>query len=128
MKLAYYFIHYEKFERAKIELQAIIDYKQKTFLKKFQKSSKQLSREIWFEKPITARNNLDFYSEKAPTAEELLYQDLPWIAAVLGDAFEHNDKISRKLFIKTEAIPMEISVPDSRISLKTKKCWSAYSN
>ena len=119
MKLAYYFIHYEKFERAKIELQAIIDYKQK-HSQKISEELQQLSREIWFEKPITARNNLDFYSEKASTAEELLYQDLPWIAAVLGDAFEHNDKISRKLFIKTEAIPMEISVPDSRISLKTK--------
>lgn len=119
IKLAYYFIHHEKFERAKIELQAIIDYKQK-HSQKISEEIQQLSREIWFEKTITTHSNLDFYSENAPIAESLLYQNLPWIAAVLGDTFEHNNKISRKLFIKTDSIPMEISVPDSRISLKTK--------
>lgn len=121
MKLVYYFIYHEDFERAKIELQEIIAHKQAQ-AQKISEELLQLSVEPWFETTKLIKHNRDFYIETSVHAGALLYQDLPWIHGVLGDTFDHNDKKKRKLFIKTESIPMEVSVPENHISgLLTKR-------
>ena len=119
MKLVYYFIYIEDFERAKTELQEIIDYKE-TNSQRISEEIKSLTSESWFSKIIKLKDNHKFYEEKALLAEQFLYQDLPWIDGVLGDTYEHNDKISRKIFISTSTIPVEISIPENKIRLSDK--------
>lgn len=132
IKLVYYFIYHEEFERAKVELQEIIDYKKENS-QKISEEIEQFCSEPWFTQVILVENNKDIYLKKSIFAEQLLYQDLPWIPAMLGNTFEHNEKVSRKLFIKIESTPSlwspdiksfpptEILVPDNRINLPNKK-------
>ncbi len=120
MKLVYYFIYQEEFDRAKTELQQIIDYKQ-AHSQRITDEIQQFSLEPWFQQANYLDSNTDFYLQFVPLAEQLLYQDLPWVSAVLGDTFEHNSKLNRKLFIQTGNIPTEISVPENCISLANKK-------
>ncbi|NBI43843.1 hypothetical protein GVX76_10260 [[Haemophilus] felis] len=120
MKLVYYFIHQEEFDRAKTELQQIIDYKQ-AHSQRITDEIQQFRLEPWFQQASCLNANTDFYLQFIPLAEQLLYQDLPWIYAVLGGTFEHNSKLNRKLFIQTGHIPTEISVPENRINLANKK-------
>lgn len=121
-KLANYLISKGNFEAAKCEINEIIDYK-KVYAQKIPEEILSLTQTQWYLATECAENNQIYYKKLANNAEGLLYSDLPWIDAYLGDVFENNDKKMRKMFIKFNEIPTEISLPESRLSLKSTKSW-----
>lgn len=119
-KLANYFIASGDFESAKCEIKEIIDYKEK-HSQKIPEEILSLARSQWYLSAKYAENNQTCYKKLSNSAEGLLYSDLPWINAYLGDIFENNDKKIRKVFIKLDDIPTEISLPENRFSLTSSK-------
>ena len=63
-----------------------------------------------------------FYARYAPQADELLFSELPWIDACVGDLFiieGQEGKPRRNLYLKTASIPAEVSIPESKMRLRT---------
>lgn len=120
LKLANYFVTSGDFDAAKCEIKAIVDYKE-VHAQKVSEDILSLTQTQWYLATESAESNQAYYKKLANNAEGLLYSDLPWINAYLGDIFENNDKKMRKVFIKFDDIPTEISLPESRFSLKSHK-------
>lgn len=120
MKLVYYFIYIEDFDKAKTELREIIEYN-KSHSQRVSSELQNFQTEVWYLEAKYLQNNRIFYERNAVIAEQLLYQDLPWISVMLGDVFEHNGRLIRKLFVNTSSIPVEISILDEKIKLSHKK-------
>lgn len=78
----------------------------------------QLLSQDWFQTTKVLPSNTDFYSARAPHAEELLLADLPWNDAVMGETFAilRNDgktaQTRRKIYLKATPFPREISYPE----------------
>lgn len=124
IKLAKLFIAQKEYEKAKCELDEIINYKNSKG-EKIPEAVKNLILESWYNDTQSTDSNKNIYVQNASIAESLLHQDLPWIKAVLGDVFENNGKKSRKLFLNLDKIPLEIAVPDNKITLANKKVNAA---
>ncbi|MDD0824767.1 hypothetical protein PTQ27_09890 [Mannheimia sp. AT1] len=124
IKLAKLFIAQKEYKKAKCELDEIIHYKNSKD-EKIPKAVENLMLEPWYNDTQATDSNKNIYIQNAPTAENLLHQNLPWVKAVLGDVFENNGKKNRKLFLSLDKIPLEISVPDNKITLANKKVNTA---
>ncbi|MFU2089234.1 DUF7017 domain-containing protein [Avibacterium avium] len=124
IKLSKLFIAKKEYEKAKCELNEIIIYKNNKG-EKIPEAVENLISEPWYNDTQAADSNKNIYVQNASVAESLIYQDLPWVKAVLGDVFENNGKKSRKLFLNLDKIPLEISVPDNKIILANKKVGTA---
>jgi hypothetical protein len=122
IKLAEMLIQRNELEAAKHELEQIIQYKTQNG----QKIPAQLSQFLnasWYSTTEACHSNKELYLQYAPAAEELLYQDLPWIRGALGDTFKIKDRpnqLKRKLYIETDNIPKEITIPNSKLILNNE--------
>jgi tetratricopeptide (TPR) repeat protein len=81
----------------------------------------------WFSGTAAAASNSDFYKSKLPAAEALLFGSLPWVDACIGEKFtvlgkDGKPKQKRKIFLETSSIPVEASIPESRLG---RRKWSA---
>jgi hypothetical protein len=120
IKLAEMLIQRNKLEAAKYELEAIIQYKTQNG----QKISEQLAQfqnASWYSTTTASHSNQELYLQHAPSAEELLYHDLPWINGILGETFSLKNKpnqLKRKLYVETDAIPKEITIPNTKLTFK----------
>ncbi len=118
IKLAEILIQRNELEAAKHELESIIQYK----TQHSQKISEQLAQfqnASWYSTTKASHSNQELYLQHAPCAEELLYHDLPWINAILGETFSLKGKpnhLKRKLYVETDTIPKEITVPDTKVT------------
>ncbi len=77
----------------------------------------------WFAETPAASSNRDFYKCRIPAAETLLFSDLPWINANVGEKFTVLDqngksKQKRKIFLETPTLPREESIPESKLGGK----------
>ncbi|MFU2048540.1 tetratricopeptide repeat protein [Avibacterium gallinarum] len=124
IKLTKLFIAQKEYEKAKCELDEIINYKNSKG-EKIPDEVGNLISEPWYNDTKATDSNQNIYAQNAPIAESLLYQDLPWIKAVLGDVFENNGRKSRKLFLSLDKVPLEIAIPDNKITLANKKVNTA---
>lgn len=121
LKLVHYFLYHEQFNEARTEIDEIIEYKH-SHNQKLTIELQQYQVESWYLSAEKLKNNCSFYQLKETIADELLYKDLPLIEGILGDTYEHNEKVSRKIYIEsTNGISQEISLPERRIKLKNKK-------
>lgn len=80
-----------------------------------------------FPTPRQPRRNRDFYKSRLPAAEALLFGDLPWVDACVGEKFTVLDKKGkpkqkRKIFLETSSIPVEASISESKLG---RRQWSA---
>ena len=124
IKLAKLFIAQKEYKKAKCELDEIINYKNSKG-EKIPETVENLMSEFWYNDTQATDSNKNIYVQNASIAENLLYQDLPWIKAVLGDVFENNGQKKRKLFLSLDKIPLEIAVPDNKITLADKNVNAA---
>lgn len=108
---------------AKLEVDQLVNYRSENN-QKIPESAEILMRSTWYQGAISSKSNYQLYLDKAPYAEELLYIDLPWMNAVLGDTFfieGKKDKARRKLYVQSSPLPMEVTVSASKLTFDAGK-------
>jgi hypothetical protein len=119
IKLAEELIKKNEYAEAKYELQSIVEFKTKNGQKIPEKLA-GFQNTPWYLTTDAKTSNKQLYLQYSSIAEELLYHDLPWVKGSLGDSFSLKDNPKnkkRKLYIETKDSPLEISIPNSKISL-----------
>ena len=128
-KLASLLIQKELFGEAKYEVDQVIQFKQQSG-QNITEPFSSLVQQAWYLSAISTTSNTGLYSIHQEAAESLLYSQLPWVKASLGEVYtilgkEHKPK--QKLFIAltSRSIPIEISVPAQKFSFKQLPIGSA---
>lgn len=103
---------------AKHEVEAIVRAKEQEGYK-IPDAVTSIAAQDWFAGVQAKASNRDYYRLHAKTAEALLFNDLPWIDACLGETFVvpgRENKPKRKVFLKTGSIPSEVSIAESKVA------------
>lgn len=122
VKLSQYFIEKQQYNLAKTELNEVIKYKELQS-QVIPTNVLELINSTWFIETSAEKDNKELYKKLSRRSEEILYQNLPWINANIGDVYKSpNEKISRKIFITegVNKIPLEITIPENKINLSKK--------
>lgn len=88
----------------------------------------EIASQPWFAQTPAASSNRGFYMSKLPSAEALLFGSLPWIDACVGEKYAvpgKEDKPKRTIFIKSSSIPVEASIPESKLGRRKMAPGSA---
>lgn len=76
----------------------------------------------WFSQTTLIDPNRELYTRHAASAEDILFSNLPWTEACVGEKFvierEEGKKVRRKLFVAGSPFVTEFSVSEARWSLK----------
>lgn len=80
----------------------------------------EIASQPWFAGTSAAASNRDFYKFRAPVAEALVFGDLQWFKANVGERFSVSDKEGklkkrRMIFLETSPVPTEAIVPESKL-------------
>jgi tetratricopeptide (TPR) repeat protein len=105
---------------AKREIETVVRSKENEGYKIPEEAAAIVSQ-AWFAETQTAASNRNFYQAHVPTAEALLFSELPWIEANVGEKYTvpgKEDKPKRKILLKTSSVPLEVSIPESKIGRK----------
>ena len=116
LKLVSLLIEKEQFAEAKYEVSTIKLFRENASQKVPEKISEYASSE-WYETVEANETNHQLYNKYVGQAEELLYSDIPWANANLGERFALKDKpgrFKRKVYVNTGDKCIEISVPETR--------------
>lgn len=108
------------FAAAKREIESIVHSKESNG-HKIPEDVAEIVSQPWYADTQASVSNQDFYYAHIPAAEALLYNDLPWIEACVGDTYTtpgKEDKPRRKLYLKTSSIPTEVSIHKSKFGRK----------
>lgn len=103
---------------AKHEVEAIVRAKEQEGYK-IPEEVASIAAQDWFAGVQAKVSNRDYYRLHAQAAEALLFNDLPWIDACLVETFVvpgRENKPKRKVFLKTDAIPTEVAIPESKVA------------
>lgn len=122
IKLAELLVKRKSYSHAKFEIDEIVNYRISNN-QKIPKAADLLKRQPWYEDETAAVFNKALYLKNVPLAEELLFSELPWINGFLGDKFTidaNPKKPGRKVFIQSAPVPMEITIPESKVSISEK--------
>ncbi|MFS1703329.1 DUF7017 domain-containing protein [Alteromonas sp. AMM-1] len=116
LKLVGLLIEKKQFAEAKHEVSTIKVFRENASQKVPDEVSKYASSE-WFSTTEATETNQKLYNQYAGQAEELLYSDISWTNANLGERFPLKDKpgkFKRKLYVNTGNKCIETSVPNTR--------------
>ena len=114
LKLAQSMIETHDFPAAKLEVETVLRQKERDG-QRIPEAAERIASQPWFASTPANASNADYYRAHAGVAESLLLNQLPWIAANLGDRFVipgMENKPKRKIFIKTQSDPLEVSIPE----------------
>lgn len=120
LKVAQHMLEANDYAAAKHEVEVVLQSKEQEG-HKIPESITELTAQAWFSKTHAKTSNRDYYRAHAAAAEGLLFDDLPWIDANVGDVFVvsgkdgKKDKTKRRVFLKASSIPIEISIPESKL-------------
>lgn len=120
LKIAQRMLEVNDYAAAKHEVEAILQSKEQEG-HKVPESIAEMAAQAWFTETQAKTSNRDYYRAHAAAAEALLFDDLPWIDANVGDTFVvpgkdgKKDKTKRRVFLRTSSIPTEISIPDAKL-------------
>jgi hypothetical protein len=120
LKLAQSMIETRDFPAAKLEVETVLRQKEREG-QRIPESAERIASQPWFASTHANASNADYYRAHAGAAESLLLNQLPWIAANLGDRFvipDMENKPKRKIFIKTASDPLEASIPEWKFGHK----------
>lgn len=125
LKVAQHMLEGKDYAAAKLEVETIVRAKESEG-HKVPEEAAEMASQPWFAETVAAPSNRDYYKSKLPSAEALLYGTLPWVAACIGEKFtvvgkEGKQKLKRKIFLKTSSIPVEVTIPESKLGGKK---WS----
>ena len=103
---------------AKLEVDQLVNYRSENN-QKVPKLAEILMRSTWYQDAISSKSNHQLYIVNSSQAEKLLYSDLPWKKAVLGDTFfieGKKDKTKRRLYVESDTLPMEVTILESKLT------------
>lgn len=113
--LANLLIKREDFPRAKTEFEEVI----KNCHERNDKISepvKNIIKEPWYETTPALESNRSFYYDNGLAAEAVLYDDIPWQDAFIGDIFENKDNKKKQIiYLITKDCAVKISCSISKI-------------
>jgi hypothetical protein len=104
--------------QARAEVERVIEHRRREG-KRVPAEAERLTRSEWFGAAVTAASGRPFYDRFKLKAEELLFAHLPWTDASAGDEFVirgqdgQKDRARRRLYVRAQPLPLEISVPAS---------------
>jgi len=127
IKLAELLVKREYLDRAKFEIDEIVKYRSQQD-QNISDEAKKLISLPWYNDQQPAKSNKEFYREQAVLAEELVHADIPWRRGVLGETYtskSNPEKPRRKIYIESDGLPVEVSFPESKISLPHKQAGIA---
>lgn len=121
LKLANILIAAGDFSRAKFEVERVVAFKVKAE-QKIPEAAAQIVAQQWYADVEAASSNLDYYQANAVGAEALLFSNMPWISASVGERFtvsgqDGKPKKRRRLFIEAGTMPKEVNVRESEFPL-----------
>lgn len=115
VKLAKLLAEQEKYELAKTEIKSIVDFKT-THQHKIPEDVQYIMSEGWYFSSKESDNNAHFYQKNILMIETYIYHNLPWINAIVGSSYKLENKKTRvNIYIATDDIPTEISLPESKL-------------
>ena len=123
IKLAELLIKKDCLDRAKLEVDEIVQYRSEHG-QNISAEAKNLISLPWYNDQQPAKSNKEFYREHAVLAEELLHANIPWKKGVLGETYttkSNPNKPRRKIYIESNSLPVEVSFPESKIKLPIKQ-------
>jgi len=105
--LAEILIAQKEFSKAKFELQTILDHSERA-----NQYVLNMTQQDWFHQTDMPTSNQAFYIEYADQVDQIIYENLVWLNANMGEKFtiQETQKTKYKLFIKTESDTIETSV------------------
>ena len=121
IKLAQLMAASNEFAAAKHEVESVLLYREKEG-QKIPEVAAGIASQAWYAETRASQSNFDYYKANASAAEILLFSNMPWISANVGNMFtvpgkeERKPKRKRKIFVKTTSIPMEVSIPESKFN------------
>lgn len=118
LKFAKILIQREEYARAKRELNELTEFKEKMGYK-IPEELDSYKLQHWFQTTQASISNIDLYKANSKQAEEILFSNLPWIKANVGDKYTipgKENKPKRKLFINTPSGLIETSVSNSKFN------------
>lgn len=76
-----------------------------------------LTQQEWYQNTEARSDNQEFYSQHAEQVDHIVYENLPWLDANMGDRFVIPDtqKTKYKIFVKTAQDTVEASVSEHQI-------------
>lgn len=116
LKLAKLLVDRGDLAEAKHEISRVVAHKQKEGLK-VPAEIDQIATQPWYTDVSLPPSNNHYYRANIAEAETLLFSQLPWIAANVGEVFSvlgKEDKPKRKLFLKTSSEPKEVTILESK--------------
>jgi hypothetical protein len=120
LKLAESMIETHDFSAAKLEVETVLRQKEREG-QRIPEAAERIASQPWFASTPANASNADYYRAHVGDAESLLLNQLPWIAANLGDRFVipgMENKPKRRIFIKTQSDPLEASIPERKFEHK----------
>ena len=120
LKVAQRMVEGNNWAAAKREIETVVSSKESEG-QKIPEAAAEIASQPWFTETKAAASNIDFYRSHAPAAEALLFSDLPWLEANIGDKYTvpgGEDKPKRRIFLKTSPVPTEVSIAESKIGRK----------
>ena len=116
LKLAERMVEAGEYTAARLEVGRVISYREREG-QRIPDIAARLASQPWYAETVATSSNIDYYISRAPVAEALLFSQLPWVSACVGNKFTipgKEGKPKRKLYVKTSAVPMEVSIPESK--------------
>lgn len=118
IKLAVMLAEKELYAEAKYEVERVIQVK-KEAQQKVSKDALLLQNQVWFTSVDAAKDNQKLYSNNIAIAEALLFSNMPWLDACVGNMFSLKDQPHKKrqiVYVQTDATkePVEVALPVGR--------------
>lgn len=109
---------------AKAEVERVISFKQKNS-EKIPAEAAEMAQSPWFMQASSTATGRSYYDKLKVRAEEILFADLPWYDACLGDEFaivrdDGSKRRKRRIYVRGNPIPLEISVSASHPEVRGK--------
>ena len=121
LKFAGLLIERSLFAEAKYEIQKAMASREQEGWKLTQQMIEYQQSE-WFHNTEASEDNVKLYKSNLDLAESLLFDDLPWLEANVGDTYttQSNPKPKRKLLVvfPGERMPKEVSVTENKYRFK----------
>ncbi|EPX9365501.1 tetratricopeptide repeat protein [Aeromonas allosaccharophila] len=122
ISVAQYMLEGSDLAAAKLEIETLMRVKESEG-HKIPEVVAEIASRPWFAETQAASSNHDFYKSRSPVAEALLWSDLPWVNANVGEKFTALSKDGksiqkRKIFLETSTFPSEESIPESKLGGK----------
>lgn len=121
LKFADFLIQRSMFPEAKCEVQKAVSSREQEGWKITQQMSEYQQSE-WFTSVEPSKNNRKIYHENIELAESLLFDELEWLVANIGNSYtiESNGKTKRKLIVSfsEDSLVQEVSVPENKYNFK----------